>query len=664
MVNKSLNRRSISVFNVLWSLRKTGKGRFATAYSSTNHFSGVVHDPKSCCAEFPRPPFINVDDSTSIGRDGGSCVHSLAVKSTRINQDFARDRASCRPSAAAADRSLEFVGYLARRQAITGDILAKLTAANRPGREKTLRDLWELTDLSADDFADEVAQFYKLPRLTLPQLLAATSLSGPFSHRFLREMTVFPCQLEEGGPNTLVMADPTDAASVRAAKLSFGGPVAVAIASFEDIATALSERLGNESEIAPASERGEANSAQPNEDIESLRDLASGAPVVRAVNDLLEKAIELRASDIHVEPFRTGLVLRMRVDGLLQVAPTPSDILPQALISRIKILAGLNIAERRLPQDGAAHLHVARSDIDIRVATMPTPYGESAVIRLLPKNRGVLDVTKLGLSNLDQSKVRRLLELPHGIIVLTGPTGSGKTTTLATMLTALNDSTRKILTIEDPIEYEIRGINQSQVKPEIGLTFATALRAFVRQDPDVIMVGEIRDPETANIAIHAALTGHLVLTTLHTETAATAVPRLIDLGVENFLLRSTLRAVIAQRLVRVLCERCKKEKQLSAAEITADPRYPMLGLKVGNCVHEPKGCERCNGTGYRGRTGVFEVLEVTDDIRTTDGIEARFRRDYTGCANTGMTTMFEDAAAKCHAGVTSAAEVFRVTTAE
>jgi len=561
----------------------------------------------------------------------------------------------------AVSQPLEFVSYLARKHAIAGNLLSNLTAPDRPGREKRLRDLWEVTDLSAEDFANEIAQFYKLTRLDLPQLIGATSLASRFSHRFLREMTVFPCQLDEGSPNVLVMADPTDAATIRAAELCLGGPVELAIASFDDIATVLAEQLGIETPPAPQDDRE--NTDLANADIDSLRDLASGAPVVRAVNDLIEKAIELRASDIHIEPFRTGLTVRMRVDGLLEVVPTPPDVLPQAVISRIKILAGLNIAERRLPQDGAAHLHIARSEMDLRVATMPTPYGETAVIRLLPKNRGVLEIAKLGLSASDQSKVRKLLELPHGIIVLTGPTGSGKTTTLATMLTALNDSIRKILTIEDPIEYEIRGINQSQVKPEIGLTFATALRAFVRQDPDVIMVGEIRDPETANIAIHAALTGHLVLTTLHTETAATAVPRLIDLGVENFLLRSTLRAVIAQRLVRVLCERCKTQKTLSAAEIAADPRYPVLGLKAGECVHEPKACERCNGTGFRGRTGVFEVLEITDDIRTLmqtkfdSGVITRTARDA------GMTTMFEDAAAKCHAGVTSAAEVFRVTTA-
>jgi general secretion pathway protein E len=294
---------------------------------------------------------------------------------------------------------------------------------------------------------------------------------------------------------------------------------------------------------------------------------------------------------------------------------------------------------------------------------MPTRHGESAVIRLLPKDRGILEIAKLGLSTPDQSKLKRLLELPHGIVVITGPTGSGKTTTLATMLTALNDNTRKILTIEDPIEYEIRGINQSQVKPEIGLTFATALRAFVRQDPDVIMVGEIRDTETANIAIHAALTGHLVLTTLHTETAATALPRLLDLGVEHFLLQSTLRAVIAQRLVRVLCDRCKTDKRLSAEAFAADPRHAMLGFRIGDRVHEPKGCERCSGTGYRGRSGVFEVLEINKDIRNLIDSHPDSSAITRAAVADGMTTMFEDAAAKCLAGVTSAAEVFRVTTA-
>src|SRR5205085_11227683 len=298
----------------------------------------------------------------------------------------------------------------------------------------------------------------------------------------------------------------------------------------------------------------------------------------------------------------------------------------------------------------------------VRVATMPTQHGESAVIRLLPKDRGVLQISKLGLSNCDEAKLGEFLRLPHGIIVVTGPTGSGKTTTLATMLSILNDSTRKILTIEDPVEYEIRGINQSQVKPEIGLSFAAALRAFVRQDPDVIMVGEVRDRETANVAIHAALTGHLVLTTLHTDSATAAVPRLLDLGVESFLLQSTLRAVIAQRLVRILCDRCKVEHRLTAADLAADPRYAMLRLRAGESVYEPGGCERCNGTGYRGRTGVFEILETTPEVRELIGPRTDSGTIEKAAVRAGMTIMIEDATAKCRAGVTSAAEVLRVTT--
>jgi len=372
--------------------------------------------------------------------------------------------------------------------------------------------------------------------------------------------------------------------------------------------------------------------------------------------------MELRATDIHVEPFRNGLTVRMRVDGLLRAVPTPAGVLPQAILSRIKILAGLNIAERRLPQDGAARVRVARAEFDVRVATMPTQHGESAVIRLLPRDRGLLEIAKLGLSAHDEAILRKLLMLPHGMIVVTGPTGSGKTTTLATMMSILNESTRKILTIEDPVEYEIQGVNQSQVRPSIGLTFSNALRAFLRHDPDVIMVGEIRDAETANIAIHAALTGHLVLTTLHTETAAAAVPRLLDLGVEGFLLKSTLRAVIAQRLVRILCDRCRAEKQLAAADLAADPRYGMLGFKIGETVCEPAGCEHCGGTGYRGRSGVFECLEMTEPVRKLIGANTDTGVVEEAAVQAGMTTMIEDAVAKCRAGVTSAAEVLRVTT--
>jgi general secretion pathway protein E len=553
--------------------------------------------------------------------------------------------------------SLAFASYLLRKHAVSGNLISKAPTADKtPVR---LRDLWELTELSADEFADEVAQFYQLRRQDLPRLLGANSLASKFSPRFLREMNIFPCKSSDGSGNKLVVADPTDTAAVRAAEIILGRPIVIEVASFEDIATVLSKRLGEDETAVQAAEASAA--PQTDDDIESLRDLASGAPVVRAVDDLLEKAVELRATDIHIEPVRGSLLIRLRVDGLLRNIAIPPNVLPQALVSRIKILAGLNIAERRLPQDGAAHLRAARSAIDIRVATMPTQYGESAAIRLLPKDRGLLDVAKLGLSDSDETRLHRLLKLPHGMVFVTGPTGSGKTTTLATMLSLLNDSTRKILTIEDPIEYEMRGVNQSQVKPEIGLTFAAALRAFVRQDPDVIMVGEVRDSETANTAIHASLTGHLVLTTLHTETAAAAVPRLLDLGVEPFLLQSTLRAVIAQRLVRILCDRCKIERSCTSATFK-DTDFAILGLRPGETVYEPAGCEHCSGTGFRGRTGLFEVLEISDEIRELIGNRRDSGAITRASRESGMISMFEHGIAKWRAGITSASEVLRVST--
>jgi general secretion pathway protein E len=537
-------------------------------------------------------------------------------------------------------------------------VAARGAAAGRSGAPvvKALRELWESTDLAAAEFADEVARFWQLRRIGLPELLASEAQVEGFSRRFLRESMVFPFRSAEGTVK-LAIADPMDTAAIRAAEIVFGDTVELVIASFEDIPTVLERLDGGDATEAATGER-----AHSDDDIDSLRDLASGAPVVRAFNDLLERAVELRASDIHIEPFRTGLVVRMRVDGMLRAIPAPAGVMPQALVSRIKILAGLNIAERRLPQDGAARLRIGRSEIDVRVATMPTQHGESAAVRLLPRDRGLLELSKLGLSSRDETTLRHLLALPHGMIVITGPTGSGKTTTLATMLSILNETTRKILTIEDPVEYDIPGVNQSQVKPSIGLTFATALRAFVRQDPDVIMIGEIRDAETANIAIHAALTGHLVLTTLHTETAAAAVPRLLDLGVEGFLLKSTLRAVIAQRLVRILCDRCKTPRKLAADDLARDPRYAMIGFASGDVVHEACGCERCGGSGFRGRAGVFEVLELTGEVRSLVGSQTDANLLDRAAIDAGMTTMLDDAVAKCRAGVTTVPETLRVTT--
>jgi general secretion pathway protein E len=556
----------------------------------------------------------------------------------------------------ATDLSSQFVEYLRRSKRLMtvdgrGDPIGQSGADIRQAK------LWELADLPAGEFADEAARFHGLERITLQDMMSAAPLVAAFSQRFLRETVVFPYRSADGCI-VLAVADPTDQAAQRAAQIVLGPAVEIRVATSEDLAVVLSHRLDQDDADLPAG-----LAAQPREDdIESLRDLASGAPVVRAVNDLLEKAVELRASDIHIEPFPAGLVVRFRIDGLLRAVAAPAGVLPQAVISRIKIVANLNIAERRLPQDGAARLRAGRSDVDIRVAIMPTQHGESAVVRILPKDRGLLVVEKLGFSPRDETTLRRLLKLPHGMVVITGPTGSGKTTTLATILSILNEPVRKILTIEDPVEYEIPGVNQSQIKPAIGLTFAAALRSFVRQDPDVIMVGEVRDAETAHVAVHAALTGHLVLTTLHTETAAAAVPRLLDLGVEGYLLRSVLRAVIAQRLVRQLCDHCKSPRMLTVADLAEDPRFEAFGLRAGEMLQQPCGCERCGGTGYRGRLGVFELLELTNELRELIGEKTDGLKIDAMAIRAGMTTMLDDGVAKCRAGLTSPSEILRVTT--
>jgi general secretion pathway protein E len=531
--------------------------------------------------------------------------------------------------------------------------------SERSTASQSLRELWEASNVPASEFADEVAQYWKIGRLGLPQLLASTPCLDGFSRRFLRESMLFP-MVRPDGSHLVALADPSDSAAIRATEIVLGGDVELLAASFEDIGTVLDQRI--EADEAASAERKTKGNEQSDDDIESLRDLASGAPVVRALNDLFERAVDLRASDIHIEPFRSGLTVRMRIDGLLRNVQAPANVSSPALISRVKILAGLNIAERRLPQDGAARIRVSRTELDVRVATMPNQNGESAVIRLLPRDRGLLEMEKLGLSPRDESIMSRMLALPHGMIIVTGPTGSGKTTTLATVLSLLNEPSRKILTIEDPVEYEIQGVNQSQVKPAIGLTFAAAMRSFVRQDPDVIMVGEVRDSETAHVAIQAALTGHLVLTTLHTETAAAAIPRLIDLGVESFLLKSTVRAIVAQRLVRVLCDRCKVSRKLTAEDLGKDPRLAVVGFQAGETIHEAAGCERCGHVGFRGRQGVFEILEMTDEIRKLVGPLTDSHTVDEAAIERGMTTMLADAVVKCRAGVTTVSEVFRVTT--
>jgi general secretion pathway protein E len=384
--------------------------------------------------------------------------------------------------------------------------------------------------------------------------------------------------------------------------------------------------------------------------------------VIRLVNLIITRAIELRASDIHFEPFEEQFRVRYRIDGVLHDVESPPKRLQAAIVSRVKIMAKLNIAERRLPQDGRIMLRVKGKEIDFRVSSIPTIYGESIVLRILDKSSIVLDIEKLGFPEDTMDGFKELIQRPHGIILVTGPTGSGKTTTLYCALEKINSPDKKIITVEDPVEYQLRGINQIQVKPAIGLTFANSLRSIVRQDPDVILIGEIRDAETAEIAIHSALTGHLVLTTLHTNDAPSAITRLIDMGTEDYLLSSTVIGILAQRLVRVACPFCQepyspspavmKEMKLSSADLA--------GLKIS----EVKGCEKCSNTGYWGRTGIFEFLRMTDDVQRLILGKKDSNIIKEAARKHGLRTLREDGWLKVKQGITTISEVLRVTQVE
>jgi general secretion pathway protein E len=545
-----------------------------------------------------------------------------------------------------ADRGVLQNGH-DRDRGVAGD-----NSANGAGDEI---DWLGLTKLTPSAFADELAAFYGYTRVQRGDLLSGQFAGEKMSWRFLREHRLFPFE-DRSGALALALAFPTDRETVRAVEVALRRPVAIMVSTSDDIDAALATKL----ETSKPSPAIAAESAASEDDLDDLRDLARGAPVVRAIDDLLRLAVEQRATDLHIEPFGQSLQVRLRVDGLLRAIPAPPMTMAKGLLSRLKIMAGLNITERRLPQDGRARIVINGAEIDLRVATSPTMYGESGVIRLLRKGSGVVSLDKLGLSQRDEAILRTTLQSPFGMIVVTGPTGSGKTTTLAASLAYINEPSRKILTIEDPIEYQIPGINQTQIHPAIGLTFATALRSFLRHDPDVIMVGEMRDSETAHIGVHASLTGHLVLTTLHTNTAAGAITRLIDMEVESFLLGSCARAIVGQRLVRVLCEHCKEEHTLSITDVANDSRYAALGLAAGETIFRPKGCEWCGFSGFRGRKGVFEIIEVTPTVRRAIGRKTDAMELEQVARDEGMITMIEDGVAKCRSGLTTVDEIFRV----
>jgi len=393
-------------------------------------------------------------------------------------------------------------------------------------------------------------------------------------------------------------------------------------------------------------------------DIDKLKDMASEAPVIKYVNTLIDAAVKRRASDIHMEPFEEGFFIRLRIDGILHEYEITPLAMQAAIISRTKLLAGLDIAERRLPQDGKIGMRISGKEIDLRVSTMPTVHGEGLVIRILEKGNIILDMSELGMPPDVEKSFRKMIAIPDGILLVTGPTGSGKTTTLYCALNQINSGSNKIITLEDPVEYQLSGINQIQVRAEIDLTFSKGLRSIVRQDPDVIMVGEIRDNETAEIAVQSSLTGHLVFSTLHTNDAISAVARMIDMDVERFLIASSLRAILAQRLVRRICQDCKVKRGLASEYLGYKPNNEDFEFYKG------KGCPACSGTGYLGRLGVYEFLVVDEEIsrgisQGLDLIDLRKIADQHG-----FKSMYLDGLQKVKDGKTTFAEVMRVTRGE
>jgi general secretion pathway protein E len=550
----------------------------------------------------------------------------------------------------------DFIAHLDRKGMLRDGQPVDGGLGTRRGSVFNEADWASLTKLTASALADELADFYRCDRVQRRDLLAHRFAGAQLSLRFLREEGLFPFERSPGAV-TLAIARPTEDDTIRAAEVALQHSVTIAVATADDIETALATIFESEEQASAAAP---AEVATSQDDLDDLRDLARGAPVVRALDELLRLAVEQRATDLHIEPCDNTLLVRLRIDGLLKALPAPPAGMAKALVSRLKIMAGLNITERRLPQDGRSRIVVAGAEIDLRIATAPSMHGESAVVRLLRKGSGFVTLDQVGLSARDGEILRDALQAPFGMIIVTGPTGSGKTTTLAASLATINEPKRKILTIEDPIEYHIFGVHQTQIHPAIGLTFATALRSFLRHDPDVIMVGEMRDPETAHIGVHAALTGHLVLTTLHTNTAAGAIPRLIDMGVESFLIASSVRVVVGQRLVRVLCEHCKTPRRLSADDLAHDKRCAALGFRSGEVVHDAKGCDWCGLTGFRGRQGLFEVMEVTSRVREAIGPKTEAVALEQIARREGMATMIEDGVLKCRAGLTTIDEVFRV----
>src|SRR6266850_4423891 len=548
---------------------------------------------------------------------------------------------------------------LVRERLTTPDVVDRALERARTTGERVGEALVSLGAVKDDDVLRALAQQQNLAYLTRDELPVPLPIVKNLSPKYLRQYAVCPVSVE-GNVLTVATADPLNPIIVDDLAQSTGLTVKVVVASADAIVEAIDRTYDG---VATPLQRivegmeDDRGSEGSNEDVNQLRDMAFEAPVVRLVNLLIENAITSEASDIHIEPFEDTLRIRYRIDGILFDQESPPQRLQAAVTSRVKLMAEMNIAERRLPQDGRIRVTLHNRRVDIRTSTIPTVHGESIVMRLLDRQSVFLELEKLGFSPAMLPRFDGLIRRPHGILLVTGPTGSGKTTTLYGALDKINSPDRKIITVEDPVEYQLKGVNQIAVKPKIGLTFATGLRHIVRQDPDVILVGEIRDLETAEIAIQASLTGHLVFSTLHTNDAPAAITRLQDMGVEPYLVASVLEAVLAQRLVRRICQACRTPDEVSAADLDA------LGVVApdNTKLFRGKGCEECRGTGYRGRMGIYELFPITEDARSLMLRRSSSRDIRQHAVAAGMITLRMDGWRRACEGLTTVEEILRVT---
>lgn len=557
----------------------------------------------------------------------------------------------------------EFISYLTEKGLIRKADLERVAPPSQLGEGLPVEEYLIHSGLiSEEQFRSALEEFFGVPFAAKEDYPQEPLLINHLSIPFMKGSKFIPARLTDR-ELTIIMSNPLDYYTVDAIRLATGCNVTVLAGRETEVLEAIERSYGSGitsmEKIIEDIDGIPEYRAEEEEDIHHLRDLASEAPVIRLVNLIITRAIETRASDIHFEPFEEQFRVRYRIDGVLQDVDSPPKRLQAAIVSRIKIMAKMNIAERRLPQDGRILLRVKGKEIDFRVSTIPTIHGESIVLRILDKGSILLDIERLGFPEDILSDFEELIRRPHGMILVTGPTGSGKTTTLYCALEKINSPERKIITVEDPVEYQLRGINQMQVKPAIGLSFANALRSIVRQDPDVILIGEVRDAETAEIAIHSSLTGHLVFSTLHTNDAPSAITRLIDMGMEDFLLSSTIIGILAQRLVRVACPFCQ-ESYVPEPAVLQEMEKSAVGSGDWRII-KVNGCVKCSHTGYFGRSGIFEFLKVTDEIQRLILEKKDSNIIKEAARKNGMRTLREDGWLKVRKGITTIPEVLRVT---